>query len=133
MDEGVQEDEQFEMEIDNEETGGRESSSANENSEEDNECWKCGSDPHRVEWVAGTLVQGQHAKYEVRKMCNQQGIQKSSLVEEESDLRRKEFEASAVLRRRVKEMRANGKMDAQHDAGVAIQPQEQIEKESRDF
>ena len=66
-------------------------------------------------------------------MRDRQGIQKSSLVEEESDLRRNEFEASAVLRRRVKEMRANGKMDAQHDTGVAIQPQEQIEKESRDF
>jgi len=40
MDEGVQEDERFEIEIDNEETGGRESSSANEGSEEDDECWK---------------------------------------------------------------------------------------------
>jgi len=38
MDEGVQEDEQFEMEVGNEETGGRESSSANESSEEDDEC-----------------------------------------------------------------------------------------------
>jgi len=38
MDEGGQEDEHFEMEIDNEETGGRESSSANESSEEDDEC-----------------------------------------------------------------------------------------------
>jgi len=45
MDEGVQEDEQFEVEIDNKETGARESSSANESSEEDDECWKCGSDP----------------------------------------------------------------------------------------
>ena len=48
MDEGVQEDEHFEMEIDNEETDGRESSSANESSEEDDECWKFGSDPNRV-------------------------------------------------------------------------------------
>jgi len=70
MDEGGQEDEQFEMEIDNEETSGRESSSANESSEEVDECWKCGSDPNRVEWVAGTLVPGQHAKDEVRKMRN---------------------------------------------------------------
>ena len=30
-------------------------------------------------------------------------------------------------------MRANGEMDAQHDAGVATQPQEQIEEESRGF
>jgi len=30
-------------------------------------------------------------------------------------------------------MRANGEMDASHDAGAATQPQEQIEKESRDF
>jgi hypothetical protein len=37
LDEGVQEDEQFEMEIDNEETGGRDSSSANESSKEDDE------------------------------------------------------------------------------------------------
>ena len=34
MDEGVQNDEHFEMEIDNEETGRRESSSANESSED---------------------------------------------------------------------------------------------------
>jgi len=40
---------------------------------------------NRVEWVSGTLVQGQQAKDEVRKMRNRQGIQKSSLVEEESD------------------------------------------------
>ena len=68
-------------------------------------------------------------------MRNRQGIQKSSLVEEESDMKRNdsEFEALAVLRRQVKEMRANGEMDAQHDAGAATQPQEQIEKESRDF
>jgi len=46
MDEGAQEDEQFEMEIDNEETGGSECSSASENSEEDDDCWKCGSDPN---------------------------------------------------------------------------------------
>jgi len=30
-------------------------------------------------------------------------------------------------------MKANGEMDAQHDAGAASQPQEQIEQESRDF
>ena len=48
MDEGVQEDKQFEIEIDNAETGGRESSSANESSEEDDECWKSESDPNRV-------------------------------------------------------------------------------------
>jgi len=30
-------------------------------------------------------------------------------------------------------MRANGTMDAQHDAGAATQPQEQIEEESQDF
>jgi len=124
MDEGGQEDEHFEMEIDNEEKGGRESSSANESSEEDDECWKCESDPNQVEWVAGTLVQGQHAKDEVRKMCNRQGIQKTKLVKEESDITRNEFEALALLRRRVKEMRANGEMDAQHDAGAATQPQE---------
>jgi len=60
------------------------------NSEEDDECWKCKShgDPNRVEWVSGTLVQGQHAKDEVRKMRNPQGIQKSSFVEEESDMKR---------------------------------------------
>ena len=66
-------------------------------------------------------------------MCNQQGIQKSSLVEEESDMKRNEFEALALLRRRVKETRANGEMDAQHDAGAATQPQEQIKRKSRDF
>jgi len=38
LDEGGQEDEQFEIEIDNKETGGRESSSVNESSEEDDEC-----------------------------------------------------------------------------------------------
>jgi len=48
-------------------------------------------------------------------------------------MKRSEFEAVALLRRRVKEMRANGEMDAQHDAGVATQPQEQIEEESRGF
>jgi len=66
-------------------------------------------------------------------MRNQRGIQKSSLVEEESDMKRNEFEALALLQRRVKEMRANGEMDAQHDAGAAKQPQEQIEEVSRDF
>ena len=30
-------------------------------------------------------------------------------------------------------MRANGKMDAQHGAGAATQPQEQIDEKSRDF
>jgi len=112
INEGAQEDEQFEMEVDNRKTVGSENSSASEDSEEDDDCWKCGSDPNRVEWVSGTLVQGQKAKDEVRKMCNRQGIQKSSLVEEESDLKSNEFEASALLRRRVKEMRANGEMDA---------------------
>ena len=115
MDEGGQEDEQFEIEIDNEETGGRKSSRANESSEEDDESWKCGSDPNRVE----CLVQGQHAKDEVRKMRNRQGVQKSSLVEEESDMKRNEFEALALLRRRVEEMRANGETDSQHHAGAA--------------
>jgi len=40
MDEGAQEDGQFEMEIDNEDTVGSESISASENSEEDDDCWK---------------------------------------------------------------------------------------------
>ena len=66
-------------------------------------------------------------------MCNRQGIQKSSLVEEELDMKKNEFEALALLRRRIKEMRANGEMDTQHDAGAATQLQEQIEEESRDF
>ena len=70
MDEEGQEDEQFQMEIDHEETGGCESSSANKSSEEGDECWKFRSDPNRVACVAGTLVQGQHAKDEVRKKCN---------------------------------------------------------------
>jgi len=43
---------------------------------------------------------------------NQKGIQKSSLVEEESDMKRNEFKTLAPSRRRVKEMRANGEMDA---------------------
>jgi len=127
MDEGAQKDEQFELEIDNQETGGSESSSASENSEEEDECWNCRSDPNRVEWVSDTLVQGQHAKDEVRKTRNRQGIQKSSLVEEESDMKRNEFEALALLRRWVKEMRGNGKIDAQHDAGAATQHQKKIE------
>ena len=59
--------------------------------------------------MCGTLVQGQQAKDEVCKMRNRQGSQKSSLVEEESDMKRNEFEALA-LQRRVKEMRANGEM-----------------------
>ena len=42
--------------------------------------------------------------------------------EEESDMKRNEFEALALLRRWVKEMRANGEMDAQHNAGAATQP-----------
>jgi len=133
MDEGAQEDEQFEMEIDNEKSVGRENSSASENSEEDDDCWKCGSDPNRVGWVSGTLVQGQQAKDEVHEMLNRQGFQKSSLVEEESDMQRNEFEALALLRRWVKEIKANGKMDAQHNAGAATQPQEQIKEESRGF
>ena len=58
-------------------------------------------------------------------MRNQQDIQKSSLAEEESDMKSNEFEALALLRRRVKEMRANGRMNAQHNAGAATQPQEQ--------
>jgi len=45
-------------------------------------------------------------------------------------MKRNEFEALALSRRRVKEMRANGEMDAQHDAGAATQPQGQIEEES---
>ena len=55
-------------------------------------------------------------------------IQIEFMVEKESDMKRNEFEALALLRRRVKEMRANGEMDAQHDAGAAAQPQEQIER-----
>jgi len=133
MDEGAQEDEQFEMEKDNEETGGSESGSASESSEEEDQCCKCRSYPNRVEWASGTLVQGQQAKDEVRKMRNRQGIPNSSLVEEESDMKRNEFEALALLRRRVKQMRANGEMDTQYDAGAATQPLEHIEEESRDF
>jgi len=48
-------------------------------------------------------------------------------------MKRNEFETLALLRRQVKQMRANGEVDAQHDAGAATQPQEQIEEESRDF
>ena len=66
MDEGAQEDEQFEMEIDN----GKTVRSESEDGEEDDDCWKCGSDPNRVAWVSGTLVQGQQAKDQVRKMRN---------------------------------------------------------------
>ena len=66
-------------------------------------------------------------------MRNRQGIHKSGLVEEESDMKRNKFEALALLRRRVKEVRANGEMDAQHDAGAATQTKEQIEEKSRDF
>ena len=66
-------------------------------------------------------------------MRDRQGIHKSSLVEEELGMKRNEFEALALLRRRAKETRANGEMDAQHDAGAATQPQEHIEEKSRDF
>jgi len=76
IDEGAQEDEQVEMETDNRKTVGSENSSASEDSEEDDDCWKSGSDPNQVEWVSGTLVQGQQGKDEVRKMRNRQGIQK---------------------------------------------------------
>jgi len=55
------------------------------------------------------------------------------MVEEESDMKTNKLEASALLRRRIKKMRANGEMDAPHDAGAATQPQEQIEEESPDF
>ena len=48
MDEGLQKDEQFEMEIDNEETCARARSSANDSSEEEDDCWKCGSDSSRL-------------------------------------------------------------------------------------
>jgi len=48
-------------------------------------------------------------------------------------MKRNEFGTLALLRRRVKEIRANGAMDAQHDAGAVTQPLEQIEEESRDF
>jgi len=53
---------------------------------------------------------------EVCKMRNRQGIQKSSFVEKESDMKRNEFEVLALLQRQVKEMGASGEMDAQHDA-----------------
>ena len=43
MDEGAQEDEQFEMEIDKGKTVGSENSSASEDSEEEDDCWKAGS------------------------------------------------------------------------------------------
>jgi len=49
-------------------------------------------------------------------------------------MKRNEFEALALLRARlVKEMTANREVDAQHDAGAATQPHEQIEEEPRDF
>jgi len=67
MDEGAQDHEQFGIETDNEKTVGSENSSASKNSEEDDDCWTCGSDPNRVEWVSGTLVQGQQAKDEYAK------------------------------------------------------------------
>jgi len=56
-----------------------------------------------VNWYQ-VLWSRQQAKEEVHKMRNRQGIPKSSLVEEESDKKRNEFEALALLRRRVKEM-----------------------------
>jgi len=50
MDEGAQEDEQFQMEIDNEETDRRsEGSSASKNSEEEEVNWKSRRDSNRVE------------------------------------------------------------------------------------
>jgi len=49
MDEGAQEDEQFQMEIDNEETGRSEGSSASKNSEEEEVNWKSRRDSNRVE------------------------------------------------------------------------------------
>jgi len=52
------------------------------------------------------------------------------LVEEESDIKRNEFEALPLLRRLAKKIRANGEIDAQHDAGATTQPQEQIEEET---
>ena len=67
MDEGAQEDEQFEMEIDNGKMVGSENSSASEESEEEDDCWKCGRDPNRVEWVSGTLVQGQQQRTKYAK------------------------------------------------------------------
>jgi len=48
------------------------------------------------------IIQGQQAKDKVHKIRDWQGIQKSSLVEEKSDMKRKKFEASALLPRRVK-------------------------------
>jgi len=44
MDEGAQEHEHIEMEIDNEKTVESENSSSSEDSQEDDNCWKCGSD-----------------------------------------------------------------------------------------
>ena len=64
INDGAQEDEQFQMKIDNGKTVRSENSSTSEDSEEDDDCWKCGSDPNRAEWVSGTLVQGQQAKDE---------------------------------------------------------------------
>ena len=52
------------------------------------------------------------------------------MVEKESDMKRNEFEALALLRKRVKEMRGSGETDAQHDAGAAAQSQEQIKEDS---
>ena len=46
MDGGAQEDEQFEMEIDNGKMVGSEISSTGEDSEEEDDCWKCEIDPN---------------------------------------------------------------------------------------
>jgi len=48
-------------------------------------------------------------------------------------VKRNEFQVLALLRRWVKEMKASGERDFQHDAGAATQPQEQIEEKSRGF
>jgi len=55
------------------------------------------------------------------------------LVEEKVDMKRNEFVAFALFRRRVKEMRASVEINDQYDAGAATQLQEQIEEESREF
>jgi len=89
---------------------------------------------YQVLWTKDNKQRTKYAKCAInRALKSQRGIEKSSLVEEESDMKRNEFETLALLRRQVKEMRANGEMDAQHDAGAAKQPQEQIEEVSRDF
>jgi len=67
MDEGAQEDEQFEVEIDNGKTIRSENSSASEDSEEDDDCWKCGSDPNHVGRAVGqqTGISAYHWKTEL--------------------------------------------------------------------